>query len=82
MEFSRQERWSGLPFPPPGDAPNQGIEPLSPVAAELGGRFFTTEPPAKSLQIVLYIDSKILTIYLGYHFISRYIGLPQFSSVA
>ena len=29
MEFSRQEYWSGLPFPPPGDLPSPGIEPLS-----------------------------------------------------
>ena len=82
MEFSRQERWSGLPFPPPGDASNQGIEPMSPVAPELAGGFFNTEPPGKSLKIVLYLDLKFLTIYLGYHFISRYIGLPQFSSLA
>ena len=39
MGFSRQEYWSGLPFPPPGDLPNPGIEPVSPV---LEGRFFTT----------------------------------------
>ena len=31
MEFSRQEYWSGLPFPPPGDLPNPGIEPRSPT---------------------------------------------------
>ena len=31
MEFSRQEYWSGLPFPPPEDLPNPGIEPASPV---------------------------------------------------
>jgi len=30
MEFSRQEYWSGLPCPPPGDLPNPGIEPKSP----------------------------------------------------
>ena len=29
MEFSWQEYWSGLPFPPPGDLPNPGIEPMS-----------------------------------------------------
>ena len=45
MGFSRQEYWSGLPFPPPGDLPNPGIKPGSPA---LAGRFFTTEPPAKS----------------------------------
>ena len=31
MEFSKQEYWSGLPFPSPGDLPNPGIEPGSPV---------------------------------------------------
>ena len=31
MEFSSQEHWSGLPFPPPGALPNAGIEPGSPV---------------------------------------------------
>ena len=31
MEFSRQEYWSGLPFPSPGDLPNRGIEPRSPA---------------------------------------------------
>ena len=31
MEFSRQEYWSGLPFPSPGDLPNLGIEPRSPT---------------------------------------------------
>ena len=32
MGLSRQEYWSGLPFPPPGDLPDPGIEPMSPVA--------------------------------------------------
>ena len=31
MGFSRQEYWSGLPFPPPGDLPNLGIEPAAPA---------------------------------------------------
>ena len=31
MEFSRQEYWSGLPFPSPGDLPDPGIEPVSPT---------------------------------------------------
>ena len=33
MRFSRQEYWSGLPFPTPGDLPDPGIEPTSPVLA-------------------------------------------------
>ena len=46
MGFPRQEYWSGLRFPPPGDLPNPGIEPASPA---LAGRFFTTEPPGKTM---------------------------------
>ena len=42
MGFPKQEYWSGLPFPPPGDLPNPGIEPKSPVFPALAGRFFTT----------------------------------------
>ena len=44
MGFSRQEYWSGLPFPTPGDLPDPGIEPESPA---LASKFFTTEPPGK-----------------------------------
>ena len=40
--FSRQEYWSGLPFPPPGDLPDPGIEPASLMPPALAGRFFTT----------------------------------------
>ena len=40
--FPRQEHWSGLPFPSPGDLPDPGIEPESPA---LTHGFFTTEPP-------------------------------------
>ena len=46
MGFPRQEYWSGLPFPSPGDLPDPGIEPMSPA---LAGGFFTTEPPARLL---------------------------------
>ena len=42
MRFTRQEYWSGLPFPPPRDLLNPGIEPTSPA---LAGGFFTTAPP-------------------------------------
>ena len=45
MEFSRQEYWSGLPFPTPGNLPNLGIKPTSPASPALAGEFFTTEPP-------------------------------------
>ena len=44
MGFSRQEYWSGLPFPSPQDLPDPGIELRSPVSLALAGGFFTTEP--------------------------------------
>ena len=42
MGFSRQEYWSGLPCPPPGDLPAPGKEPVSLTSPALAGRFFTT----------------------------------------
>ena len=48
--FSRQEYWSGLPFPLSGDIPDPGIETASPESPALAGRFFMTEPPGKSLE--------------------------------
>ena len=47
--FSRQEYWSGLPYPSPGDLPDPGIKPVSPAALELAGRLFTAEPPGKPM---------------------------------
>ena len=47
VAFSRQEHWSGLPFPSPGHLPDPGIEPTSPASPILAGRFFTTKPPGK-----------------------------------
>ena len=42
MGFSREEYWSGLPFPSLRDLLNPGIEPMSPVSPVLAGGFFTT----------------------------------------
>ena len=42
MGLYRLEYWSGLPFPPPGDLPNPGIEPGSLMSPALAGKFFTT----------------------------------------
>ena len=44
MGFSRQEYWSGLPFPSPGDLPDPGIEPRSPA---LEADALASEPPGK-----------------------------------
>ena len=55
MGFSRQEYWSGLPFPSPGDLPDPQIEPTSPA---LAGTFFMTELPRKP--IFLTVDVKLM----------------------
>ena len=46
MEFSREEYWNGLPFPPPGDLPDLGIKPES-LSWQVD--FFTTESPGAKL---------------------------------
>ena len=64
MDFFRQECWSGLPFPTPGDLPNQGIELLSLVSPALADRFFTTMPPGKAETRIL--DRKEhMSVYLS-----------------
>ena len=57
IEFSRQEYWSGLPFPSPGDLPNPGIDPGSPALQEDS---LLSEPPGKTFQeYILFRISKI-----------------------
>ena len=54
--FPRQEYWSRLPFPTPGDLPEPGVEPTSPESPALAGRFFTTNATwaAQELGVSLY----------------------------
>ena len=59
MGFSRQEYWSGLPFPSPGDLPDPGIESRSPA---LQADTLTSEPPGKHLNIALILKNKVITI--------------------
>ena len=54
MESSRQEYWSGLPFPTPGDLLDPGIEPMSLVSPALAGVFSTTVQPGKPLSTKQY----------------------------
>ena len=49
MGFSRQEYWSGLPCPPPGDLLDPGIEPVSLTCPALAGGFFTTSATWEAL---------------------------------
>ena len=59
MEFHRQEYWSGLPCPPPGDLPDPEIKsmsPASPTSPELQMDSLPTEPPGKpDVYALLYI---------------------------
>ena len=50
MGFSRQEYWSGLPFPSPGDLPDPGIEPRSPA---LQADTLPSEPPGKACYLIV-----------------------------
>ena len=53
MGFSRQEYWSGLPCPPPGDLPNSGIELTCLTSPALAGGFFTTSTTWEGLMFAL-----------------------------
>ena len=58
MGFSREEHWNGLPFTPPGDLPDPGIEPGSPAMA---GRFF---PAVLSEKPIYYENSMVNFFFL------------------
>ena len=68
MEHSRQECWSGLPFPSLEDLPNPGIEPVPPT---LPGRFLTAESSGKP-PVYLYT---MLSVYGIWTFKSRFLSL-------
>ena len=77
--FPRQEYWSGLPFPSPGNIPDPGIKPMS---LTLAGRFFTTEPPEKAQSRT---QSSVIVIFL-YSFLYFYnffllMGMNHFYSL-
>ena len=59
MGFPRQENWSGLPFPPPGDLPDLGTEPASLVSPALAGGFFNTSTTLEALESVTLISPNI-----------------------
>ena len=51
MGFSRQDYWSGLPFPPAEDLPDSGIEPTSLMSPAMAGEFFTTSATWEALSV-------------------------------
>ena len=60
LEFSRQEYWSGLPFPSPGDLPNPRIEPRSPT---LQADALPSEPPGKYFTL-LKLSINLENVYM------------------
>ena len=67
MEFSRQEHYSGLPFPSPGDLPKPGIKLVSLASPALAGEFFTTCATWEASIIVPYnlaLESLTVLFYL------------------
>ena len=55
--FQARTHWSGLPFPPPGDLPNPGIEPTSLMSPALAGGFFTTSVISRTSLVALSVKS-------------------------
>ena len=73
MEFSRWEYRSGLPFPSPGDLPDPGTEPESPVSPVLAGVFFTSGPPGKPVSMCTWINLWFVSCCSPVYFL----GLPE-----
>ena len=61
MGFSRQEYWSGLPFPPPEDLLNPGIEPVSLISSALAGGFLTPRATWEALALVEALRKMLVT---------------------
>ena len=75
MGFSRQEYWSGLPFPSPGDLPDPGIEPGSPA---FQADALTPEPPGKPTKVSKGSEEELMLMF--WIFIFKYsiaFNLPQ-----
>ena len=76
MDFSRQEYWSGLPFPTPGGLPDPGIKPESPA---LAGGCFTTAPPGKPTELCVYTIYTYTYVYIHTHvYVHVYYKFSQF----
>ena len=81
MWFFRQEHWSGLPFPPPGDLPSPGIKLASPGFPALEGRVYTTSPTWEVLYTYIYIYTKCLlkSIYIWLSFLVLLIAVKLYT---
>ena len=66
MGFPRQEYWSELPFPSPGDLPDPAIKPETSCVSCIAGRCFTTEPPGKPKLLIsspLFVSVSIVCVH-------------------
>ena len=80
MGFSRQEYWSALPFPSPGDFPDPEIKPMSPG---LAGRFFTTEALGKPIEFCRSRNYHLMDVSLQLIFlIMHYLPFPRYHNKA
>ena len=62
--FSRQEYWSGVQFPTPGDLPDPGIEPSSLASPALAGEFLTTSTTWETrIYLLIFLSAKIIYLY-------------------
>ena len=78
MGFSRQEYWSGLPCPPPGDLPDPGIEPGSP-ALQVDSLPCKPRGKPKLIQAHNQFDKHRIGLYASLYFISVHVGVLLFS---
>ena len=84
MEFTRQEYWSGLPFPSPGNLPDPGIESTSLAFLALACEFFTSVPPGSPTDIVRtelnYLQITAPLIYHALDFFVAVFSVPEAAS--
>ena len=78
MEFSRQEYWSGVPLPSPGDLPNLGIKPRS---LALQADVLPSEPPGNIYALVSASFSSFLFLHCFSFFKSSLIQTGKFSQI-
>ena len=69
MGFSKQEYWSGLPFPTPGDLPDSGIEPVSPVSPALQADSLPLSHWESLRELKLSKSKTQLTLSSNFHFL-------------
>ena len=77
MGFSRQEYWSGLPSPPPGDCPDLGMGPASPASLPFAGRFINTSATWEALCSKHIFEIELFIFYFASCLISQKRKLPR-----